>query len=170
MKDKAHKIEKRIRAEHARYHKLNLPPEFIAPNYGGRSIVNVPATIIRALGGHFHTPPLDPEITKGFTTGVQRVVYVVADAMGYRRLLDALDANPQNGFHKLLQRGANLVPITSTFPSTTTAALTSLWSGYTPAEHGFIGFQLFLREQSVRANMIRFSPVATQELGAQQLV
>jgi predicted AlkP superfamily pyrophosphatase or phosphodiesterase len=166
----AQKIEKHIRAERARYYKLNLPPDFIAPNYDGRSIVNVPATIIRTFGGHFHAPTLDPEIVKGLTTGVQRVVYIIADAMGYSRLLDALDANPQNGFNKLLQRGANLVPITSTFPSTTTAALTSLWSGYTPAEHGFIGFQLFLREQSVRANMIRFSPVATQELGAQQLV
>jgi len=166
----AQKVEKHIRAERARYRRLNLPPEFITPNYGGRSIVNVPATIIRALGGFFHTPPLDSEITKGFTKGVQRVVAVIVDALGYQRLLDALDANPQNGFNKLLQRGANLVPLTSVFPSTTVAALTSLWSGYTPAEHGFIGFELFLREQSVRANMIKFSPVATQELGAQQLV
>ncbi|MEW5719541.1 MAG: alkaline phosphatase family protein [Chloroflexota bacterium] len=167
----AEKIEKRIRAERsAHFKQLNLPAEFIAPNYGGRSIVNVPATIIRTLGGHFHAQPLDPEITKGFTTGVQRVVLIIADAMGYARLLDALDANPQNGFDKLLQRGANLVPLTSTFPSTTTAALTSLWSGYTPAEHGFVGYQLFLREHGVRSNMIAFSPVATQEFGAQQLV
>jgi hypothetical protein len=165
------KIEKRIRAERAaRYNKLNLPAEFIAPNYAGRSIVNVPTTIMRALGGFFHTPPLDPTITKGFALGVQRVIAIVVDALGYRRFLDALDANPQNGFNKLVQRGANLVPITSVFPSTTTAALTSLWSGYTPAEHGFIGYQLFLREHGVRSNMIAFSPVATQELGAQQLV
>jgi len=40
-------IAKRIRAErNARYKKLNLPADFIAPNYGGRSIVNVPATVI----------------------------------------------------------------------------------------------------------------------------
>lgn len=166
-----HVIEKRIRAErHTRYKKLSLPTDFIVPNYSGRSVVNVPATIIRALGGHFHIPPLDSEITKDFTRGVQRVVLVVVDALSYQRFLDALDANPQNGFHKLLQRGANLVPITSTFPSTTVAALSSLWSGYTPAEHGLVGFQLFLREQSVRANMIKFSPVATQDLGWQQLV
>ncbi|MCX7840063.1 MAG: alkaline phosphatase family protein, partial [Anaerolineae bacterium] len=166
-----HTIEKRIRAErHTRYTHLNPPTDFIAPNYDGRSIVNVPATIIRALGGYFHTAPLDAEITKDFTHGVQRVVLVVVDALSYHRFLDALDANPQNGFHKLLQRGANLVPITSTFPSTTVAALSSLWSGYTPAEHGLIGYQLFLREQSVRANMIQFSPVATQNLGWQQLV
>ncbi len=167
----AHTIEKRICAERAtRYKTLHLPAEFITPNYAGRCIVNIPATIVRIFGGHFHTPPLDAEITRGFTSGVQRVVLVIVDAMSYPRLLDALEANPQNGFHKLLQRGAHLVPLTSTFPSTTVAALSSLWSGYTPAEHGLVGFQLFLREHGVRANMIKFSPVATQELGWQQLV
>ncbi len=167
----ATKILKRIRAERTtRFKKLNLPAEFIAPNYAGRSIVNVPASIIHILGGHIHTPPLDPAITRGLTTGVQRIVLIIADAVGYQRLLDTLDANPQNGFHKLLQRGANLVPITSTFPSTTTAALTALWSGYTPAEHGFVGYQIFLRDYGIRANMIAFSPAATDHFGAQQLV
>lgn len=165
------KIEERIRAErNARYKKLNLPAEFIAPNYDGRSVVNVPATIIRTLGGRFSTPPLDPEIINGFATNVQRVVLVIVDAMGYRRLLETLQANPQNGFNKLLQRGANLVPITSTFPSTSTTAQATLWSGCTPAEHGFVGFQLFLREYGVRANMIAFSPAATADLGPQQLM
>ncbi len=167
----AENIEKQIRAERAaRFKKLRLDDEFIAPNYGGRSIVNVPASIVKILGGKIHTPPLDSSILKEFSAGVQRIVLVIADAIGYQQMNDALDANPQNGFHKLLQRGANLVPITSVFPSTTTAALTALWSGYTPAEHGFVGYQLFLREYGVRANMIAFSPVATEQLGGEQLV
>ncbi len=167
----AETIEKQIRAERAaRFKKLRLDDEFIAPNYGGRSIVNVPASIVKILGGKIHTPPLDAAILKQFSAGVERIVLVIADAIGYQPLNEALDANPQNGFNKLLQRGANLVPITSVFPSTTTAALTALWSGYTPAEHGFVGYQLFLREFGVRANMIAFSPVATEKLGGEQLV
>ena len=164
-------IERRIRAERAaRFSGLNLPADFIAPNYAGRSIVNIPATIVRILGGSMPTPPLDPEIIGDLSTNVQRVVLVIADATGYRRWLDALDANPQNGFHALLRAGARSAPLTSTFPSTTTAALTALWSGYTPAEHGFVGYQLFLREYGVRAEMIGFNPVATRELGGEQLV
>ena len=149
---------------------LNLPHEWIAPDYAGRSIVNVPATVVRVFGGEISTPSLDSTITRGLLAGVRRVVLVVVDALGYGKLLETLDANPQNGFHSLLWSGAQFVPITSVFPSTTTAALTSLWSGYTPAEHGFLGFQLFLRDLGVRANMIAFSPTATDSLGRDQLI
>ncbi len=166
-------IEKQIRAERAaRFAELNLPDEFIAPNYGGRSIVNISSSIVRILGGNLPTPPLDSEIIGEFSANVQRIVLVIVDATGYRRFIDALDGNPQNGFHALLHaaRGARLVPLTSTFPSTTTAALTALWSGYTPAEHGFVGYQLFLREYGVRSDMISFSPISTRELGKEQLM
>ncbi len=164
-------IEQRIRAESAkRYGALRLPAEFIAPNYAGRSIVNVPASIVATLGGQTHTPPLDAEILDDLSAAVQRVVLVIADAAPYQRLLDALAANPDNGLHALLRAGARLVPLTSTFPSTTTAALTALWSGYTPAQHGFVGYQLFLREYGVRADMITFSPVVTKKQSPQQLV
>ncbi len=167
----AQDIEKMIRAEReTRFGSLHLPDEFIAPNYAGRSIVNLPASIIQILGGQIHTSPLDPEILQGMTDDVQRIVFVIADATGYYRLLNALNANPQNGFHAVLKNGARLVPLTSVFPSTTTAALTALWSGYTPAEHGFVGYQLFLREYGVRAEMISFSPVATKTLGRDQLL
>ena len=151
-------------------HTLNLPTEWIVPNYAGRSIVNVPTTVVRIFGGEISTPPLDSTITRGLLAGVRRVVFVVVDALGYGKLLETLDANPQNGFHALLRGGAQIAQITSVFPSTTTAALTSLWSGYTPAEHGFLGFQLFLRDLGVRANMIAFSPTATDSLGRDQLI
>jgi predicted AlkP superfamily pyrophosphatase or phosphodiesterase len=164
-------VEKQIRAERAaRFAELNLPDEFVAPNYGGRSIVNIASSIVKILGGNLPTPPLDSEIVNDFSANVRRIVLVIVDAMGYRRFRDALDGNPQNGFHALLRSGARLVPLTSTFPSTTTAALTALWSGYAPAEHGFVGYQLFLREYGARADMISFNPVATRELGKEQLI
>lgn len=167
----AETLEARIRAEReARFSGLNLPAEFVVPHYGGLSIVNVPASIVRVFGGEFGTPPLEAALIGPFERGVKRVVFVVVDALGYRRFLDALNANPQNGFHTLLRHDAHLAPLTSVFPSTTTAALTALWSGYSPAEHGFLGYQLFLRDYDLRANMIGFTPVATQKLGAEQLL
>jgi len=49
--------------------------------------------------------------------------------------------------------------------------LASLWSGYTPAEHGFcLAINFSCASYGARANMIAFSPVATADLGAQQLV
>lgn len=164
-------ILKKIRAERdARFKKLKLPADFIAPNYRGRSIVNLAASVIKILGGRIATAPLDAEILADVSGDVQRIVLVIVDALGYHKLLEALDAKPRNGFHALAQNGARIVPLTSTFPSTTTAALTSLWTGYTPAEHGFMGYQLFLREYGARTDMIYFSPVATRNLGREQLL
>ncbi|MCL4490107.1 MAG: alkaline phosphatase family protein [Chloroflexi bacterium] len=160
-----------IQAERqARFLLLDLPPEWIAPNYTGRSILNVAANTLQLLGApHLH-PPLDAAILDGLATDVERIVLVVVDALGYRKLTDALDANPENGFHALMRQGGRILPLTSVFPSTTTAALTSLWSGYTPAEHGLLGFELFLRDFGIRANMIYFSPVAQSKLGTDQLI
>lgn len=167
----AEDIEALIYAEReARFGALGLPPEFVAPNYGGRSIVNVPATIVSLFGGQLATPPLDARLVEPFAPGVKRVVLILVDALGYRELLRALERNRHNGFHRLSQRGALLVPITSVFPSTTTAALTSLWSGYTPVEHGFMGYLLFLREFNVRADMIAFSPTATAKVANAELL
>ena len=63
-------IKSRILAEReARFGTLKLPPDFIAPNYGGRSIVNVASSIVGVLGGQIGTAPLDPEILDGLTGG-----------------------------------------------------------------------------------------------------
>ncbi len=164
-------IANRIRTEsNPGLNSLHLPADWIVPHYHGCSIANVTASVAQIYGAPLPTPPLDAAILDGLTDGIRRVVLVVVDALGYTKLLETLDANPQNGFHTLLYGGARLVPLTSVFPSTTTAALTTLWSGYTPAEHGFLGYQLFLRELGVRANMLEFSPVATQELAREQLL
>src|SRR5574341_1872563 len=167
----AEDIEAQIRAEReARFGGLILPAEFVVPHYGGRSIVNVPASVVRLFGGEFSTAPLDPALIEHFSSDIRRIVLVVVDALGYQRFRDTLRANADNGFHALLRNGGSLSPLTSVFPSTTTAALTALWSGYTPAEHGFLGYSLFLREYGVRAQMIGFNPMATDKLGNEQLV
>jgi predicted AlkP superfamily pyrophosphatase or phosphodiesterase len=49
---------------------------------------------------------------------------------------------------------AELFPITSVAPSTTSTALTSLWTGACPAEHGIIGYEMWLKEYGMIANMI----------------
>lgn len=159
-----------IRAEReTRFGALHLPDDFVAPHYGGHSIVNVPASITQILGGRHPTLGLNSGLIDALASGVRRVVLVIVDALGYDFLLRAWEANPDNSFQGLLKNGGRLAPLTSVFPSTTTAALTSLWSGYTPAEHGAVGFQLFLRGPNLRANMIKFQATALHKLGGEQL-
>ncbi len=160
----------KILAERTRYSALSLPPEFVPPQYAGGSIANLTVSVAQAFDALTARTPLAADFLQPLWAGVQRVVLVVVDALGYETFRRALKANRRNGFNRLLQDGGQLIPLTSVFPTTTTAALTSLWTGYTPAEHGFVGYQLFLRDYGARANMIAFSPAATQKLGREQLL
>ena len=59
----------------------------------------------------------------------------------------------------MTQAGA-LARLTSITPSTTSSALTSLWTGRSPAEHGIPGYEIWLREYGVVASMIFHAPVS----------
>lgn len=140
--------------------------EFVMPYYGGYSIVNLPATSAALLGVRLPgAPPLPREVWEPFTGGVRCVVRIIVDALGYPRLRRIMAANPDTLFHRLLRQGGRLVPLTSVCPSTTTTALSSLWTGRMPVEHGMMGTRLFLRDRGLQANMIYFTPVSFDRRG-----
>jgi hypothetical protein len=58
-----------------------------------------------------------------------------------------------------LAEAGRLVPLTTVFPSTTNTVLTTLWTGYSPAAHGILAFELYLRELGVAASTLFFWPV-----------
>jgi hypothetical protein len=135
--------------------------EFVIPNYDGYSIANVPATTAALLGVQLPgANPIPDPVWEAYADGVRCVVRVIIDALGYYRLQQFMATEPDTLFHRLLRRGGQLVPLTSVCPSTTTTALSSLWTGRMPVEHGMLGTRLFLRDQGLRANMIYFTPVA----------
>lgn len=132
-----------------------LSDEFIWPAYDGRSIANIPATVADILHAPFHgLPPLATELWQPLAAGVKRVVLLVLDAFGWN-LLQAEAAN----LDSLRQRAGITNHLTSVFPSTTVAALSSLWTGAAPAQHGMVGFTMFLADFAVVTEMIRFTPV-----------
>ncbi|MBC8532290.1 alkaline phosphatase family protein [Gehongia tenuis] len=69
----------------------------------------------------------------------RHVVVLLLDGMGWASLEELL---PEDS----LLRQKALRPISSVFPPTTTAATTSLSSGLTPAEHGWLGWSLYFEE------------------------
>ena len=134
---------------------ITLPDEFVLPAYDGGSIANVPATAAAMLGVPFDgLSPLRGEAWRPLGGDVQRVVVLLVDAFGWnllRRVEDDLEW--------LFERAIVRQKLTSVFPSTTVAALSSLWTGAAPAQHGFVGFRLFLPRQAVLSQMIHFTPV-----------
>jgi hypothetical protein len=140
-----------------------LPEQFILPHYGGYSIANIPPTIAALLGTELPAaaPPLPDHLWTDMAAGVRRVVLVILDAVGYLSLQRILAE--EDSVLRRLARAGRLVPLTSVFPSTTVAAMTTLWTGQTPLGHGFLGTKLLLAEQGLLANMLRLAPAAHRQ-------
>jgi hypothetical protein len=132
----------------------------VMPHYQGLGVANLPATVAALLGGELPgaCPPLRQDLWADWRDGLERVILVVIDALGYRQLLAAMDADKSLLFHRLAEAG-RLVPITTVFPSTTNTVLTTLWTGGSPAAHGVLAYELYLRELGVAASALFFWPI-----------
>ncbi len=139
---------------------------WVLPHYDGLSIANLPATIAALLGTELPgaLPPLPAELWSDWQPGLRRVVLIVLDALGYRMLQRRWAAGEGEAFSRLAAAG-RLVPLTSIFPSTTSAALVSLRTGVPPAQHGWLAYELYLREWGIAANAILLCPVWTRRGG-----
>ncbi len=161
-------LEQTIRAH--RPLEINAPwaDEIVFPYYDGLSIRNLAHTVVQWLvDRHDHTDaqigpaPLDGQIWERWRGQVRRVVLFITDGLGWQ-LLQALreqDAELAQIVADLVGEGL-LVPITSIAPSTTAAALPSIWTGASPAATGMVGTQFFLREFGVLANLLHYWPVS----------
>src|SRR5690348_12921143 len=107
------------------------------PDYAGGSIAN----LIASIGCSLHAPasdsvpPANVELTQ-LLAGRTRVVLLLLDGLGYRRLLTAA---PAHGALRAHVRGA----LTSVFPSTTASAITTVLTGMVPARHGITGWHMW---------------------------
>jgi hypothetical protein len=139
---------------------LNLGDEFIYPHYEGGSILNLPSSVCQLLGAPEIGPaPLLPAYTAHLGEEVERVIMVMMDALSFRRLKRWIDQDSQPAWSRLAQEGV-FSPLTSITPSTTSAALTSLWTGRSAAEHGLVGYEMWLKEYGLVANSILHSPMS----------
>lgn len=128
--------------------------EFTWPAYADGSIANVPATVAALLDVPFQgLSPLREGLWRPLLPGVKRVVLVILDALGSNLLAQEAD-----GVAWLREKTAVSGQITSIFPSTTVAALSSLWTGAAPARHGLVGLTLFFPQFATAGQMLAFTP------------
>jgi predicted AlkP superfamily pyrophosphatase or phosphodiesterase len=139
---------------------LELGNDFQYPAYNGRSILNLPGSICRLMGlPDFGAPPLGDDILERLAANdkIQRVILILMDALALQRLQRWLAEGHLPAWEGLARDGL-LAPLTSITPSTTSAALTSLWTGRPAAEHGIVGYDMWLKEYGIIANTILHSP------------
>ena len=128
---------------------------FVLPDYAGGSIGNVPATIAELLGVPFEgLPLLREEMWKPVAGDVKRVVLIIFDAMGLN-----LMRSMAGELGEYVGKTAVSSHLTSIFPSTTVAALSSLWTGTAPAQHGLLGLKMFFPDYATGAQMLSFTPL-----------
>ncbi|MFC1755319.1 alkaline phosphatase family protein, partial [Thermoproteota archaeon] len=130
---------------------------FVTPDYDKYCISNIPATILNTFnitqknGNHI----VDLEL-KSILDGVNRVILLIIDSLGYNQMVQYLNVNGSH-LHHFIDK-AVLLPLTSTFASTTPTALTSLSTGLTPQQHAITGYSMYLKQLGLVANMVNFSP------------
>ena len=107
------------------------------PDYNN-GIVNLACSVLKHYGAVYTHPTL-PIADRLLGQNKRNVVALLLDGLGVKSLEYHL---PQESF----LRRHFITGISSVFPTTTTAAITSLESGLTPAEHGWLGWSLYFSE------------------------
>jgi hypothetical protein len=130
---------------------------FVAPDYSELNLKNVLPQIAALFGVGTPYCSTLPEDCLAEHEGVKKVMLVIFDGLGYNRLLHHIGSHSST-FEELAEKGV-LKPITTVFPSTTSTALTSLFSGLSPAQHQIIGYHMFSKKYGLVYNTLDMKPV-----------
>ncbi len=104
------------------------------------SISNVPETTLSVLDESFDQL-LPADVFDGVSTTIETVLLLVLDGYGLNRWKQDY---PEDPFLSRLTDRGSVTPLTSVYPSETAAALTTLYTGLEPAEHGVLGWYQYI--------------------------
>jgi len=103
----------------------------VVPRYDGGGFAALPATVARLLGVGEGGVALD-----GLPAHADRVLLVLLDAFGWRFFT-------RHGDHPLLARMQAVTQLTTMFPATTSAHITTLHTGAGVGEHGLYEWNVY---------------------------
>lgn len=129
-----------------------LPPGSVVPEYGSYCVSGIPSAIAKHFGVRPPGTPL-PKDSLGETKGIDNVVLFVFDGFG----MSAWRQQQSEGFVKSMTEKGSVRPITTVFPSTTAAALTTFATGLTPQEHGLFEWFLYIKSLDAVIATLPFS-------------
>ncbi|MGH2451837.1 MAG: alkaline phosphatase family protein [Candidatus Limnocylindria bacterium] len=140
----------------------------LLPDYAGRGLANVPATVTHILGAWREGDlPALADLDPALRDGVRAVVVVLADGLGAGQLERLVAGGEMPFIASVLERArrgdaAQLLEITSVFPSTTAAAIATMNTARTPQEHGNLAYFCWLEEFGQVAQMLRWGPATAR--------
>ena len=102
------------------------------PDYDGGSLVNLMSALLKGTSKLTPDYVVTPLLPQGLVESAQNIVLCVIDGLGDQFLRAADNAS----FLQAHQRGS----LTSVFPTTTAAAITTFLTGQAPQQHGLTGW------------------------------
>jgi len=118
--------------------------QFIKPNWEQCNL-NISATLADFLGCPNNIPTL-PLLREELKKGYKNVVFICFDGLGIHPI--NVNLEPEDFLRKNIKQ-----VLTSTFPSTTTNATTSLMNNQYPLEHGWFGWSLYYENLNRNINI-----------------
>ncbi|MDA3851237.1 MAG: alkaline phosphatase family protein [Spirochaetaceae bacterium] len=115
------------------------------PDYNN-SILSLSSSLLLSMGCPVDHPSLGI-LPPHYAAGFDHVVLLILDGLSYNYLHENrpnMDLPPEGQIHS----------ISSVFPPTTAAALTTLYTGCSPMEHGYLGWTLFLKKLQCYASVL----------------
>lgn len=131
---------------------------FIYPSYKKYCFSNIPSTILKFLNVGTKRSALPPKIYKNQVEyeDSNKIILLLIDGFGYSQWLKCY--KKYEFFREISQKGA-VSPITTVFPSTTAATLTTINTGLTPQEHALLEWYLYFREIDMIIGTLPFTPL-----------
>jgi predicted AlkP superfamily pyrophosphatase or phosphodiesterase len=138
--------------------KYALHESFIYPYYGKYSIAEIPPTILTLFNTYTDRAALPESVFADYVGKYKKIVFFFIDGLGFDHFLFTEKSLPF--FYNLAHQG-EVYPLTSVFPSTTPAALTTLHTNRTPQEHGLPEWTVYFEEFDKIIEPIPFRPHLT---------
>lgn len=148
--------------------KITLPAALVQPDYHGGGTVNLSESILRHFGAADEgMVGLRPDILPtALLDGAGVVLLLIVDGLGYHQLKRELAAGNAPHLAQLLaERPSVFQPITTTVPSMTACALTTIHTAVPPTQHGLLGWNLYLEQAGEVVDMLKFAPAAAPNSG-----
>jgi predicted AlkP superfamily pyrophosphatase or phosphodiesterase len=130
---------------------------FIYPAYENYCFSNIPSAVQYLLGLR-KSSPLSGILNKAgiSSSKPEKVVVLLIDGFGYNQWMKY--AEKYKFLSRFREKGV-IAPLTSVFPSTTAAALTTIHSGLTPQEHGLLEWWVYFEEIDRIIKTLPFNPI-----------
>lgn len=126
---------------------------WVMPAYGGESAVNLVNSLLALFGAPAGPPLAFHQQFVEAIGGRRKILLLLLDGFGWHNMRRAHD---RCAVIRDVFATARQWPLTTVFPSTTSAALTSTLYGVPPAEHGVIGYLEYFPEYGRVFNMLGF--------------